>query len=510
MKKTIVIYPFLLALYPILFFFAYNIDEFYFLETIIPMAISLGATILLWFTVNVAAKNSHKTGLILSILLVFFFAYPHVYLALWRIDAFGAWLTNHIFLAPIWLLICFLCIWRIFRVRKPLEQITKVSNLITLILISVPLIQLGLHFLINPEYYNTAQRKKYSALTEEDKIQLAKVTKPAVCPDIYYIIVDGYASNDVLGELYSFDNSEFLDFLTQKGFYIASESQSNYSWTRLSLASSLNFEYLKMDSSGALTEKSVSPKRTNSRAAHFLKTLGYKIIYTSSVGNRFSQLNSYADITIENDSPPNQFPMAMLEHSGLILLLDIWPDLRKQDPSLDIKRRNILNIFEQAGKIPTNYATIGQSRVPIFAFIHIYSPHPVYVFDRDGNHIMEDPLSQWTVKGHVEQTIFTNKKLIHLISQILADLPAPPLIILQGDHGPLQQHIPGKRISGRMGILNAYHFPGKKNTGLYQAISPVNSFRLLFNLYFGTEYPILKDEGYFSETDTTNELIKAY
>ena len=84
------------------------------------------------------------------------------------------------------------------------------------------------------------------------------------------------------------------------------------------------------------------------------------------------------------------------------------------------------------------------------------------------------------------------------------------MIILQGDHGALQQHIPEKRIFGRMGILNAYYFPGKQNQGLYETISPVNSFRLLFNLYFGTEYPILKDEGWFSEADTTDKLIKVY
>ena len=146
MKKTIVIHPFLLALYPILFFFVHNTEEFYFSETLIPMAISLGATILLWFIVNALDKNPHKTGLILSIFLVFFFAYPHIYLAFWHINIWGIWLTRHRFLTPVWYLISFLCMWGIFRIRKPLEQITKVLNVITLILISIPIVQLEIYF----------------------------------------------------------------------------------------------------------------------------------------------------------------------------------------------------------------------------------------------------------------------------------------------------------------------------------------------------------------------------
>ena len=48
-----------------------------------------------------------------------------------------------------------------------------------------------------------------------------------------------------------------------------------------------------------------------------------------------------------------------------------------------------------------------------------------------------------------------------------------------------------------MWILNAYYLPGYDGD-LYATISPVNSFRLVFNSYFGGEYDMLEDVSYYS------------
>ena len=63
-------------------------------------------------------------------------------------------------------------------------------------------------------------------------------------PDIYYIILDGYARSDVMSKLFGFDNEPFLKRLEQKGFYVARRSTANYCQTPLSLSSSLNAVYL--------------------------------------------------------------------------------------------------------------------------------------------------------------------------------------------------------------------------------------------------------------------------
>ena len=75
---------------------------------------------------------------------------------------------------------------------------------------------------------------------------------------------------------------------------------------------------------------------------------------------------------------------------------------------------------------------------------------------------------------------------------LLAESDTPPIIILQGDHGPWHQ--PQDR---RMWILNAYYLPGHQDK-LFSKISPVNTFRYIFNAYFEGKYDMLPNISYFS------------
>jgi hypothetical protein len=64
-----------------------------------------------------------------------------------------------------------------------------------------------------------------------------------------------------------------------------------------------------------------------------------------------------------------------------------------------------------------------------------------------------------------------------------------------------------------MSILNAYYFPDKKYDDLYPGITPVNTFRVVLNLYFARDYELLDDRSFFSTTsqafsflDVTQEI----
>jgi hypothetical protein len=47
-------------------------------------------------------------------------------------------------------------------------------------------------------------------------------------------------------------------------------------------------------------------------------------------------------------------------------------------------------------------------------------------------------------------------------------------------------------------IINAYYFPNGDYSQLREDITPVNSFRALFNTYFGTSFPLLRDRIFVS------------
>jgi hypothetical protein len=122
------------------------------------------------------------------------------------------------------------------------------------------------------------------------------------------------------------------------------------------------------------------------------------------------------------------------------------------------------------------------------------------VFDADGNPTY--PPDFWNkqklypanlyAKGYINQLQYLNKKMLSAIDTLLAESDTPPVIIIQGDHGPWLQ--PKDR---HVWILNAYYLPGN-NDKLYKTISPVNSFRVVFNSYFGGNYELLEDVSYYS------------
>ena len=94
---------------------------------------------------------------------------------------------------------------------------------------------------MNSCVFSSAQSRSSQAEQDPSTLNLNVGDQP---PNIYYIILDGYGRSDVLKNEYGYNNSDFLNGLRDLGFYIAECSQSNYAQTQMSLASSLNFNYI--------------------------------------------------------------------------------------------------------------------------------------------------------------------------------------------------------------------------------------------------------------------------
>ena len=104
-------------------------------------------------------------------------------------------------------------------------------------------------------------------------------------PDIYYIILDGYARDDVLVERYGVSHNSLTEHLRHTGFYVAQASQANYVQTYLSLASTLNMVYLDplAQAMPAITDRRpLSHLIENNVVVSGLKTLGYTTVLLSS------------------------------------------------------------------------------------------------------------------------------------------------------------------------------------------------------------------------------------
>ncbi len=492
-KREFILHPFLFAAYPVIALLANNIEEIDVVVALRALLVSLACGLLTFLVLKQFFRDGDKPAILTALILVLFFSYGHVYNYLEGNQLLGFGLGRHRLLAPIWVGLLIIGVIWIWRLRSNLRTLNQALNWIASAAVIFPLLQIGSY---------TARSISVDNLPPSDAQLIQGLKRPdlAAAPDIYYIILDAYARDDTLSADHNFDNKPFLNELEELGFYIARCSQSNYSQTQLSLASSLNMDYLQSlggpYTPGNTSRLGVDDLIQHSALRQILEALGYETI-AFETGFKYTQWED-ADIYLSPSANPlekmqiggglNDFEVMLLRTSAGLLLADgatlvpkiLVPDFNNPRR---VHRERILFDLKQLALIP-------EIPGPKLVFAHLVTPHPPYVFGPNGEFTDYDLEAR---QGYIDQIKYINSRLIPLMQEIIYRSPIPPIIILQGDHGAI--HSPPAE---RLNILNAYYLPGSADQSLYEKISPVNTFRVVLNSYFGGQYPILDDISYFS------------
>jgi len=498
-SRLLIIHPLLFGVYPVIALIARNIAEIPVLEGARSLIVSIFITFLILLTLFLTLKNAHKAGLITSLVMLSFFSYGHLNLVLRNVSLFGDLLGRHRFLVPLYVGIFGVALWGILKTRRDLSSLTRLLNVIASALILLPLFQIGAFEI--KDY--TAQHSQ--AASAAGDLRLPEDQMP---PDVYYILMDGYPRGDFIAQHLGYDNSPFLDALEEKGFFVARCSQANYSDTRFSMASTLNMTYL--DGGTGLSEVTFRRNDLNqmirsSTVQQNFASLGYTIV-TFDPGYRWLNWDNtdiqYTPSGIQSSRNLlaiglNEFERLLLHTSAGKLLLDMQVisaanQVNKIKQVLDnpraLHRENVLFALEAIPK------TIAEVPGPKFVYAHIVSPHPPFVFTADGTPLDNSPTDELVAYG--DQIAYDNTRLLDIVDRLIAESEGPPIIIIQGDHGATIDYA-GLRIdeAERLGILNAYYLPGGSEQELSTSLSPVNTFRLIFDLYFNGHYGLLKDKS---------------
>lgn len=343
-------------------------------------------------------------------------------------------------------------------------------------------------------------------------------------PHIIYIVPDRYASNANLSTLYGFSNHNFSSELKDLGFHVWQDQNANYPKTFLSLASTLNSEYLDQAILNAGTDLPshtyIEPLIQNSAARRSLQRLGYTY---SQIGKDWgpTERNEWADDNFEDETfPANSVARSYFEITPLLAFL----------AHVKAKKTPCEMIHEKAdyirGKVTLD--------TPQFVLWHSFITHDPYVFDTNGscrsrlidrNFHGDYDMRKSEYLAHIDHF---NRISLELISNLFRESSREVIIVIQSDEGPFPKGVIDAYGSGKYnyrnapdaekqrkhGIFNAIYLPSQRYEAAAELRSPINNFRLILRELTGQAIPLLEDRFYSFEyedrpydvTDITSEL----
>jgi len=504
MKNIPPLYPVLFATNPVLLLLSGNISDFA-LAQAFPMIFIIptlaGIAILLYYHL---LKDAHRAGFIVFLSIFWFFHFGTIRLVAGSINIAGIQIAQTWFFFIIWtLLFGFLgssIVWH--KVTSP-QTITNYLSLVCVIIFLVSIGRMAID--LAPRYF---QKPDASAIIST----LPPTAALNPFPDIYYIILDGYCNAEILQQVYDYNNTAFLEDLRTRGFYIAPQSHSNYPQTALSLASSLNMQYLTDLPSTAPDRGQLISMINHSRLRTVLEHIGYQTI-TFESGYLPTTITDVDFFLTSPDLRHNRDLEAYLWLNSAAVLLMENGLLDIPITTFRTQQERVIFTFESLSNLP-------ETSGPKFVFAHIIAPHPPFIFDANGpitpenTYILADgnrlPGSQADyIRGYIAQLVYINQHMIETVDAILATASVLPIIVIQGDHGPgAYFHFDSAEetcMSERFSILNAYYIP----EGIYIPgdITPVNTFRLILNTYFGSNLDLLENNSYYSTWDKPFQFI---
>jgi len=516
MRRPIVLHPFLFAIYPVVALLAINAAWAPAGQAGRAVLASLAVSLLLLVSLTLILRDPLKAGLIASLLIVPLVGYGQLYDGL-RSAGFGG-VARHRYLAPVITAGVALGITATLRTRRELGPLNHALNLIAALSLALPLVSL-LRF-------EADRLSSPSTAFAQPSVPSLSWNSPEPPPDIYLILLDAYARQDVLSTVFSYDNSPTLEALRELGFYVADESRANHAQTSLSLAALLNMDYVPALLPGAdpdsVNREALWQLVQHSRVRAALEQLGYTSVAfaTGLQGTEILDADVFlAPPSLQSRLSPrglNAFESMLLEGSAGRALTDLNLALPRFLPDTDypyqLHRERVNFAFDQLQRLP-------ETAGPKFVIAHIIAPHPPFVFGPNG-----EPIGQTQpytlgfersrispdeyIQGYRHQIQYVDQRLLATVTAILKNSERPPIIIVQADHGPEGKHATVSYPQQRMTILNALYLPNGGGEGLYSDITPVNTFRLILQHYFQGDIELLPDRVLYSEYRKPYDFIE--
>lgn len=492
-------YPILFALFPLLGMAALDPGWYRLRSVVIVAGIVMAATIVIIALLTVILRARYawdaaadRAALLTLLLIVVFYGidtiprpsarqHPMLYLAaavvaggvaLWAHRA--RWHERLLARAPAYLLLMggVLCAWSIVRVL----------------------------------YYPVATRIALHRSTLLDSLEKPIAVNPAGVRapqrDVFVIVLDEYASTQVLRDRFGYDNRPFEDSLRALGFRIPLGLRSNYANTIMSVGSLVNFaQTAGIASTAGRDSHDYGPAAyliEHNRAARFLRSRGYKYVFFPSTWYAPTRYSTEADVEFY---PYRHFRVARrIYRSEFMLDFVNGTILNRVLPAMGDRSR----VYQDhVVRTMTGVAALEPTRQPTFAFAHVLMPHVPYVVDRHCRPVVSVQRDEARAR---EQLACIDSLVLQTVTTILQRSRVAPIIVLQGDHGTQSLNVFASRTrlpsrlqaAERFQPFGAYYLPAGGGAAVPDSTSVVNVLRYVFAYYYGADLPPLPNTMYYS------------
>ena len=408
--------------------------------------------------------------------------------------------TTHLVLFPAGMAVTLGLGWWLLRRPKLLDRVATFLTLVGALLVGRSALSIGMTELRSARVIR--ESAVVQRLAQPIRVRPGATALPK--RDIYLIILDEYANAEITRTGYGFDNHVFLDSLRQLGFVVP-VVHSNYLHTLLSLPSLLNASQLA-DLSRDVGGRSSNPRLPNyllehNRAVGFLKSQGYTFAFFPSLWWPATRHNPTADR--EFDGGGGFDPVRELSRT------ELRRDLRIAS-MLDLLHRETRWQVADANQTVRTLAALTQVPGipgPVFAFAHVLSPHQPFTFESDCRPLVRKQTAGAGKGRYVEQIECLDRMLLKLITSLLRDSDVPPVILLQGDHGSstpafdtaaTAEAIPPAAAFARFGAFGAYYLPDRGSAAFGDSVTVVNVLGNVLRHYLGADLPREPDDLYLS------------
>jgi len=350
-------------------------------------------------------------------------------------------------------------------------------------------------------------------LTKKDTLASPPAPVLANTPDVYYLLFDCYPGTDFLQHYLGYDNMGLDSALKEKGFHVLNHPSSNYNRTAFSMAATLNFNYLKgIHSYTRVTAQQYKQTVLTvqyASAPEYFQQCGYELYNLSifDIAAHPSMLKeSFLTLPGKNMLLYNTISERIRRDIGWNFTIGRFARSRPAtDPnfvppgviSTFLHKRDFNHtVADSLEKIAAQ-----KTARPKFIYAHLYLPHPPFFYDKDGKsndiHEITSPAGLVNKELFFSYLQYSNKVMLSLANHILKESSRPPVIIIQSDHGC--RDFSGVPFIPALCFTNysAFYFPDKNYSMLYDSMSNVNTFPIVFNKYFNTHIPLARDSSIF-------------